>query len=215
MDILLASKPITLASEISLSNKVLKMKKHLITIIICSLFPFICIAQVVGLKNGKQIRYETKVILGGGDIIQGTLYQIKDSSLIIADKYTNSRNLSSGIFYKNNVPYNKIYIIEIDKKEFRSEFPLLGAVAGFTIGFLIGSAVDNKDASKPGMNFFPNLGKGIGSALGSIIGVVAGLPFGEKTTKTQFPVYGDFQIFNESKDRLIEYSYITDNYLGD
>lgn len=68
----------------------------------------ISIAQGVNLNNGRRIKYETKITLAGGEIIQGTLYQTKDSSLIMADKLISSKNLSIANFYMNIVPYNKI-----------------------------------------------------------------------------------------------------------
>ena len=184
------------------------MKKLLFTTITCSLFPFLSVAQRVNLNNGRHVKHETTIVLVGGDLRQGTLYQTKDSSLIMFDKFISSKYLSVANFYIKIVPYNKIYIIEINEKEIKPEYGLLGAIIGVIPGGLFGAVYDRKEAAKGGINFWPGLGKSVGAIIGGLVGVFIGITIGTKNNRTQFLINGDFEKFKENRDKLIECSYI-------
>jgi hypothetical protein len=129
--------------------------------------------------------------------IQGTLYQLKDTSLFVADyvmpiEYAEYDNPTREIMVSN------IDIIEVRKKNRVGKIAVLGAVGGFAIGSIIGLAKgsdSNYSAEQKAL-----LG-GISLAIpGALVGMLVG------SVKIVIPIEGKLFNYKQKKQQLQTYS---------
>jgi hypothetical protein len=190
----------------------LLMKNLLLLLVIFLSIPFLSVAQ----ENSGI--YKTSITVGGGSKIYGTLYQIKDSSALIANTLRRM-DLLTEKFDLTTINHNDISFITIREKKDLSKGVKIGMLTGASVGVLFGIITgiqQSKKVSTDGlwhiMIFSPAqlaigggiiygaIGAGAGAGTGAII---SGISVGIK-----IPIYGNFERFNENKDRLKGYSYI-------
>lgn len=188
------------------------MKKLLLLLVIFLIIPFLSAAQ-----EDSRI-YKTSITEGGGHELYGTLYQIKDSSVLLANTFRRMDILIHN-FDLTTINHNDISFITIREKKDVSKGVrigmLTGAAAGVIIGIISGTQASKKEYSGylGRMNFLPPeleialsgvfvgaIGAGVGAGAGAII---SGISVGIK-----IPIYGNFERFNENRDRLKQYSYM-------
>ena len=183
------------------------MGKLLLLLVVFLCFPFLSSGQ-----NKSKI-YKTWITVGGGGKMRGTLYQTKDSSIVIANSF-NKLVLQSGKFDLSTIDFRNIYLIEarednvVSKGLWKGALAgfLTGAVAGIITGFASGDdenclilCMTAEEKALLGGLSFGLLGIPVGAGVMAIIT--------SSSLKITIPISGDFERFNENKDRLKQYSY--------
>jgi len=183
------------------------MGKLLLLLVVFLCFPFLSSGQ-----NESKI-YKTWITVGGGGKIRGTLYQTKDSSIVIANSF-NKLVLQSGKFDLSTIDFRNIYLIEarednvVSKGLWKGALAgfLTGAVAGIITGFASGDdenclilCMTAEEKALLGGLSFGLLGIPVGAGVMAIIT--------SSSLKITIPISGNFERFNENKDRLKQYSY--------
>jgi len=113
--------------------------------------------------------YRTQIALGGGREIKGTIYQIKDSSIVFANT-TNKMDFLSGKYDIQTINYNRIYLVTCRKELWPGA--VIGMVAGIFSGMIIGRNIGKSD--DPLADFRP-LGSFMLGALFALPGAAAGV----------------------------------------
>lgn len=142
------------------------------------------------------------VPLGKGHVVEGLLYEVRDSSVVISNSLLKS-DYYSGTFSSTEVPVNNIKKIQLRKKGAQGTGLLIGGVAGAAIGILIGLLQNTnegndfeKESQKGGMVVFPILLTGIGLSIGGTVGAV----------KIPYPVKGSQEKFDFNRSLMEERS---------
>jgi hypothetical protein len=188
------------------------MKKPTLITLILLFISFLSFAQENIPQKSKS--YKASITLGGGHEIYGILYQIEDSSVILRTK-----DILPGIPDIATINFNSISFIKIREKKDVGRGVRIGILAGASAGVIIG-IISGIQSSKKEPNdgdwdikifspaqlaigggiMFGAIGAGVGAGTGAII---SGFSVGIK-----IPIYGNFERFNENKDRLRGHSYI-------
>jgi len=175
------------------------MKKLAFILLILSGAPILLSAREDTLN--RSTIYRTRIILGGGREIKGTIYQIMDSSIVFANT-TNKMDFLSGRYEIQTINYNRIYLVTCRKELWPGA--VIGMVAGIFSGMIIGRNIGKSD--DPLADFRP-LGSFMLGALFALPGAAAGLMVTDVAFSLQIPISGNFEIFNNNKNRLKKYSY--------
>jgi len=141
--------------------------------------------------------------------VKGVLYEVKDSSILVSNSLL-VREYTSGRFKSADLHINTIEKIRIRKKNKVGKAALIGGISGFVIGAIIGYAEGDDPPCSTGYwgggcesytagqkalingASFAIVGGGIGALVGLI--------------KIKIPINGNIENFNNSKNRLKEYS---------
>lgn len=133
------------------------------------------------------------------------LYQIKDSSIIVANYFLNKRDLLSGRCQTIKIEYKNIGIIKIRSKNSVPIGALSGLIVGSLAGAIIGHTSFHYDPTK--INIFTAKDNEIvGAVFGSLLGLATGAIVG--TYRIEIPINRSIGNFNKNKERLKKYSYI-------
>ena len=151
--------------------------------------------------------YRTRVTLNNyTGKVTGVLYEIKDSSVLIANSYLH-RDYSSGNFNIESVDYSNIRFINTRNKNSIINRALAGIIPGVLTGALIG-AIQGDDPPCSGWCLFWMSAEDK-AALGGVTGAFAGFLIGGLSglITIKIPINGDINIFNKNKEQLKKYSY--------
>jgi hypothetical protein len=188
------------------------MKKLLLFLLFFLIIAFLSAAQ-----EDSRI-YKTSITEGGGHELYGTLYQIKDSSILLANTFRRMDILLHN-FDLTTINHNDISFITIREKKDVSNGVRIGMLAGAATGVIIG-IISGTQATKKEysgylgrITFIPPeleialsgvlvgaIGAGVGAGTGAIISSIS--------VGIKIPIYGSFDRFNENKDRLKQFSYM-------
>ncbi len=141
--------------------------------------------------------YRTWIYLNSGFVINGSLYQVNDSSIVVSSSFRVQDYLDNRyeIF---ELPINNIETIKIRRNKSVGTGLWLGAISGFTIGFVVGhSTAENSFFSGSEVGFI--LGTP-GAVAGAVLGAIVG------SLKTNISIDGSIDTFNKNKERLKKYS---------
>ena len=183
------------------------MKKLIIIWVIIWGIPLLSSAQEDTLPRSKI--YETWVLRQGEfSTIKGTLYQVADSSVLVAtslNKYMISRkDLSTGSFNLSEVDYNDIYIVKVRRSNSVPRGSLTFALVGASLGAIIGTMV-YEPQSGYGITFSQANYAEIGAVVGSLFGIVG---FAIGSIRIEIPINGNIDTFNQNRSNLKKYSYM-------
>lgn len=163
-------------------------------------------------QNGL-INYETSITVGGMEVITGTLFQTKDSSVIIANTLDRIK-LTTGNFDLTTINFDRIYHIKITKKKYekRVGFVAIGSLVGAVVGFFAG-ILGTKDSDRDDLFgpyraevlVVPLLGIPIGGLMGGLIG--NGIDT-RSVTVFEILIIGNFDTYIENREKLEEYSFV-------
>ena len=184
------------------------MKKLLLLLVIFLSFPFLSPGQY------ESKIYKTWITVGGGGKIRGTLYQTKDSSLVIANSF-NKLVLQSGKFDLSTVDFKNIYLIEAREDNAVSKGLWKGALIGAMTGFFTGAMIGLAGGDDENCLFFC-MTAGEKALLGGLSIGLLGIPIGagamaiitSSSLKITIPISGNYERFSENKERLKKYSYM-------
>jgi hypothetical protein len=187
----------------------------LIGMFICSI-PFLSSAQEDTLPRSKI--YRTWVLVSSSpESIKGTLYQVADSSVLVANSLNKSRisrnELNAGSLNLSEINYNDMNVVMVRHHSSVARGMLSFALAGASVGALIGALVyvppPPYDPSNPSFGLIINFSQaqtaGIGAVTGSIIGAGVGTLVG--SVRISIPINRNFDSFNTNRERLMKYSY--------
>ncbi len=148
--------------------------------------------------------YKTWITLAGGATKQGLLYQIKDSSVVIANSI-NNKGSSVVTPDLSEVVASNIYFIKARREGNVTKGVLIGATAGILAGVIIG-LVSEPDVSNSFGTFAPEL-RALG---GGILGVLPGILIGGmiSSIRIKIPINGSINKFSKEKEQLSKYSYL-------
>jgi hypothetical protein len=183
--------------------------------IIPILLVFLCISIISTAQHESKI-YKTWITVGGGGKMRGTLYQTKDSSIVIANSF-NRLVLQSGNFDLSTVDFKNIYLIETREDNVVSKELWKGALAGFLMGAVAGiisGFASGDDVCEGTFCIFSFRAEQKALMEGRVFGII-GLPVGagvkaiitSSSLKITIPITGNYERFNENKERLKQYSY--------
>jgi hypothetical protein len=163
------------------------------------------IAQKDTLQKSKI--YRTWIRLDKKKQRADVLYQIKDSSIIVA-KYLHKRDFLSGKYQTTEIEYKNIGIIEIGRKN----SVIKGALSGLIIGSLAGAIIgysSGSDHPLPGsFDIFCWSATDKAKLLGvlfSLPGLIIGTLIG--SLRIRIPIDISIDNFNKNKELLKKYSY--------
>ena len=148
--------------------------------------------------------YKTWINLGGGREIKGTIYQIRDSSILFANTFKKTDLLSPGKSDIQTINDNRIYLVTCRKELWPGA--VIGMVTGIISGVIIGQLTWKK-GDDPMEDYRPFASLVFGT-LFTIPGAVAGIIVTDIVFTLRIPVSGNFENFNKSKSRLKKYSYL-------
>lgn len=190
------------------------MKKLAIIALILLNISFLSSAQTDTLKKSKIAK--TSIILGGGNEMEGILYQIKDSSVLLTNSKS-KRDFLNANFDLSTINYNIISSITVMKKKYEHK-TLAGIVIGTAIGAIAGAVTgaikySRLPADHPAKSGFLSALNQIdyakkGGVIGLVIGAGTGAFVTNVTVEIKIPIYGNFDKFNKNKSRLKQYSYM-------
>jgi len=182
------------------------MKKLVFISVILLCLPFISSAQEDSLQ--RSTNYKTRITLGGGSELKGTIYQIRDSSILIANTYRKADLLTPGKFDVKTIDYNNIYLITCRNKNKVLSGAAIGMVAGVFTGVIL-SITLNKNYT-PRWFSIPNKGEtaALHGILFAIPGAVAGIIVTDIAFSIKIPISGNFENFHKNKSRLKKYSHL-------
>jgi hypothetical protein len=179
------------------------MKRLILIWVIIWGIPLLSSAQEDSLLRSKI--YRTWVLRPGEfSTIKGTLYQVADSSVLVAtslNKYMISRkDLSTGSFNLSKADYNDIYIVKVRRQNSIPREMLTFALVGASVGAIIGAIVYEPPPpytpdpnSTPSFVFNMNFSQaecvGIGAVAGGIYGIPVGVLIGK--IKIKIPINGN------------------------
>jgi hypothetical protein len=135
--------------------------------------------------------------------IDGILYEIRDSSILISAVSAQS-SYNSATFAGSEVWSKDIKQIDLRKKGVHGTAVLIGGVAGAVIGVIVGllsgssqgSSDMDKEFSKGAMVVFPLLCAGVGAGIGGMVG----------GAKLKIPIHGSQAELERNRYRLEGYS---------
>jgi hypothetical protein len=176
------------------------MKRLAFISVILLCIPFLSFAQEDTLHKSKI--YKTW-ITGGPFEREGVLYQIMDSSLLIANSIY-KKDFLLGKYKLTNIKYKNIEIINTRAINGVRNGALLGLAGGLLTGVLIGYS---QGGEPRGFYWFTAKEKAI---IGGLIGGLSGAGIGTwiGSIKIKIPINGSFENFNKNKQQLKTYSYI-------
>lgn len=177
------------------------MKKLAFIFVILFGLPFVSSAQEDTLH--RSTIYRTRITLGGGREIKGTIYQIRDSSIWIANTFKKADLLSPGKFDVQTINYNNIYLVTCRKELWPGA--VIGMVTGIISGVIVGQLTWKK-GDDPMEDYRPLFSVVYGT-LFAIPGAVAGIIVTDIGFTLRVPISGNYEKFNKSRSRLMNYSY--------
>ena len=180
------------------------MKKLVYISVILLFFPLLSSAQEDSLK--KYSMYKTRITLGGGSELKGTIYQIGDSSILLANTYLTVDLLTPKNVDINKINYDKIYLITCRNKNNIWRGALVGMVTGVLTGVILGHIIGDSDDPMEWFSRAEEKAVLLGT-LFAIPGAVTGVIVTDISFTIKIPIYGNFEKFNENKNRLKKYSY--------
>ncbi|MGA1977655.1 MAG: hypothetical protein ABSG89_07335 [Bacteroidales bacterium] len=147
-------------------------------------------------------------ILYGQPKRTGVLYQIKDSSIIVAN-YLNKRDFLSGKHQTTEIDYKNIGTVETRRKNSVIRGALSGLIIGSLAGVIIGYS-SGSDHPTPGSFDFFVLSASDKATIGGIFSGLTGIAIGTLvgTIRIRIPINRSIDNFNKNKERLKKYSYI-------
>jgi hypothetical protein len=137
-------------------------------------------------------------------IKQGSLFEVKDSSLLISEKYK-KKNFENGKFNVIKVNASSIDIIKLRKKGNVGIGALVGGAAGIVCSIITGLIINShyyaaEGDPEGGQEFITTINSimlvGIGTGIGLLIG----------SSKKHIPIKGSRTKFDEFRDTLTTYS---------
>jgi hypothetical protein len=177
------------------------MKKLLIAAIILIYIPFLLTAQEDTLQKLKI--YHTWIRLYNGSEIEGILYQVKDSSVLLANTVF-KMDLLSGKYQAIEHNYNSLLNIKVRPLNKGIKGAIYGLIGGLVTGVFLGIASGD---DPPNQLFrmtagqkatIGGIGLGlIGTGIGGMIGAM----------RIIIPINGNLVKFKENKEMLKQYSY--------
>jgi len=193
---------------LTLTENYQSMKKLLLLLVIILSFPFLSSGQY------ESRIFKTWITVGGGGKIRGTLYQTKDSSIVIANSF-NKLVLQSGKFDLSTVNFKNISLIEAREDNVVSKGLWKGALAGAMTGFFTGALIGLASGDDEDCFLFCMTAEEKALLGGLSFGLI-GLPVGagvmaiitSSSLKITIPISGNYERFSENKERLKKYSYM-------
>ncbi|MRS01789.1 hypothetical protein EG832_00940 [bacterium] len=196
------------------------MKEIILISVILWGIPFLSSSQEGTLPRSKI--YQTWV-LSPGDVntITGTLYQVGDSFVLVANSLNkcmiSRKDLSLGSFNLSELDYNDIYYVKVRRHNSVPREMLAFALVGASVGAIIGAIVYEPPITytpdpsatpsfTSGMNFTQAECAGIGAATGAICGIPVGVLIG--LIKIKIPINGNIDTFRQKRSELNKYSYL-------
>jgi hypothetical protein len=137
------------------------------------------------------------------NILEGALYEIKDSSILVSNSILKDDYIN-GEFELSKIDFNNIDLVKIRRKNSMLFGALIGAATGFGAGGLIG-LISGDDP--PGFFSFSAGEKALLLGFSLAVGG-AGIGTLDASLKIKIPINGSIQTFNKNKERLKKYSYI-------
>ena len=162
---------------------------------------------IYGFSFGQDtINYQPKLSVAevsinfGNRKIYGSIYEIKDSSIVVSNSHR-QRDYLRKSFQTKVINCSQIDVISVRHKNLGA---LYGALGGLLAGAIIGYAQGD---DTPGIMSFTATDKAI---LGGFLGVLPGTLIGGLigSIKIKIPINGNFENFNKKKELLKKYSYI-------
>ncbi|TRZ75218.1 MAG: hypothetical protein D4R97_02905 [Bacteroidetes bacterium] len=149
-----------------------------------------------------------------GRVTQGVLFEVKDSSLLISDKYK-QKNYDPEKITISKVDARSIDVVKFRKKGSAGMGILIGAISGLVVGgamdLIIYSSWKNKEINslENGLKYFfvdtPQFIAGIAGSIGILgAGIGIGGAIGSATIK--IPIKGSQKLFDKNKSLLNDYS---------
>jgi hypothetical protein len=178
-------------------------KAFIFLILFC--VPFLSSAQEDSLKRSKV--YKTWITLGGGSEIKGTIYQIRDSSILIANTFKRTDLLSPDKYDIQTINFNSIYLVTCRKEIWPGA--VIGMVADAFSGVILGHVIGDSFSEDP-MQWAASaeLKAAFLGILFAIPGAAIGLLVTDIVFSLRIPISGNFENFNKNKNRLKKYSYL-------
>jgi hypothetical protein len=143
-----------------------------------------------------------KILKERGNFLQGILFDVKDSSIIIS-KSMKYPDYGVGNFKASDVDAGMIKEVKIRKKGAMGTGVLIGGLTGSCIGILVGvlqhtngGTYFDQETQHAGLIVFPLLFAGLGVGIGAAIGGMT----------LKFPIRGSQAQFDHYKDKLKTYS---------
>jgi len=180
------------------------MKRLVFIFVILFCLTFLASAQEDSLK--RSTIYKTWITLGGGSEIKGTIYQLRDSSILIANTYRKADLLTPGKLDLKTIDINNIYLITCRNKDNVWPGAVIGMVTGIISGVIIGQLTWKK-GDDPMEDYRP-LASVVFGTLFAIPGAVAGIIVTDIAFTFRIPISGNFENYNKNKSRLKKYSYL-------
>ncbi len=185
-----------------INNSSMKFINVIVLIVLCSLNSLNAQDTIQNIKIQPKCIYATWISLNNEPFkINGVLYEIKDSSILV----------SSTIFFKDyskgrmvNLHINNIETIKIRRIDRAGKGVLIGAITGFAVGGSIG-IISGDDPPTQHLLRFSAGQKALmygcplafgGAVIGGLIGSI----------KIKIPINGSVNNYNRNKNQLIEYS---------
>lgn len=162
--------------------------------------PHLSSAQEDSLK--RSTIYKTWITLGGGREIKGTIYQIRDSSILFANTF-NKTDFLNGRCDIQNINYNGIYLVTCRKELWPGA--VVGMVAGAITGAILGKNIGKSD--DPMADYRP-LGSFMLGAAFVLPGAIVGIVVTDAAFSLSIPISGNFENYNKNKSRLKNFSYL-------
>ena len=180
------------------------MKRIIPVTIILLLFPLSLSSQDSGTQKIKYYNAWISINNDPGKV-KGLLYEINDSSVSLSN-LLNFTDHTTGFTEPVNIDFSNIDVIKIQKDRKVAKSVMTGMITGFIIGGISGPLIVRMGASQPPFAtpaqwtasvMIPGAGLAIcGSIAGGLIG----------SFKIKIPVNGSFNKFNDSRNRLKNYS---------
>lgn len=184
------------------------MKKPFVIILLIMCIPLLIHAQEDTLYKPRI--YKTWITTTNNTEIQGVLYEIEDSAVLITNSLV-YKDYKSGNFNKESLDLYNIGIIETRNKNSIINRSIIGLITGAALGAALGYASGDDPPCQYLCIFWfsaedkARVGGTIGGISGAGIGALIGL------IKVKIPINGSFQTFSKNKDRLKKYSYVREN----
>ncbi len=176
------------------------MKTCIFIIVFIFSLPCLSSAQADSLK--RTTIYKTQITLGGGSEIKGTIYQLGDSSILVAST-TNKMDFFSGRYDIHTISYDRIYLVTCRKELWPGA--VVGMVAGAITGAILGKNIGKSDDPMADARPFGSVMLG---AILALPGAAAGVMVTDAAFSLSVPISGNFENYSKNKTRLKKYSYL-------
>ena len=167
--------------------------------------PFIFTGLQAQETTTKIKKYRTWVFTDGGTgKIKGTLYEIRDSSVVMSQTIVIHKEAERIQADSHIISYDHIDVIKVRRQGQVGRWAGFGSVMGLVVGGMAGF-ISGDDP--PGLFSMTAEEKALGAGIPlAILGGITGAAFGSKRIK--IPINGNFSTFNSAKSKLNDYSVI-------